>query len=356
MSLNVFKCSPDQIVGQNGNREFTDLVTVLGCNIGSKFDINKLNYDKIIIATDADVDGKFIRSLLLAFFFRMMPEVIADGRLFIAEPPLYRVDDKKNPFVINKQDYNDRYMQQCTKDYRIGYKSNLKQVDIDYMSKNQLLDFLDETKNYAKDMVTYAEHFRVNDRLLEMVLEELAGNGYDRHKNISSQIRQLNIPKLLDKIQATFPEIYYDESDGCFHGVINFTRQLFEISEGLVRKCEDEIELLQKWQPPMNGALVLKSTKTGTESDLSLLEALKVIRKYQPNILHRFKGLGENSEDDLKITTMDPNTRTLIRVQLGDIENDMAVFQMLRGDSKQNLLDRKQFLRSVIIRKDDIDT
>ena len=286
----------------------------------------------------------------------MMPEVIADGRVYIAEPPLYRVDDKKDPFVINKQDYNDRYMRTSSKDFRIGYKLDLKKVDINYMSKDQLLEFLDDTKNYAKNIVSYADHFKVNDRLLEMVLEELANNGYDRHKDIGYQIRNIDIHRLERRIQETFNEIYYDESDERFHGIINHVMQLMEISEGMVRKCEDEIELLQKWQPPKNGSIILHDVKTGTDHPLSLLESLKILRRYQPNIEHRFKGLGENGEEDLRITIMDPNTRTLIRVQLGDIENDMSVFQMLRGDSKQNLLDRKQFLRSVIIRKDDIDT
>ena len=108
VSANVFKKDISQLIGANGNREFTNLVTVMGCNVKPKFDMNKLQFNKIIIASDADIDGLFIRSLLMAFFFKLFPEIIIDGRLFIAEPPLYRVDDKKNPFIINKEDIYTR--------------------------------------------------------------------------------------------------------------------------------------------------------------------------------------------------------------------------------------------------------
>ena len=137
MSLNVFKAQLDQIVGPKGNKEFNDLITVMGCNVGIKFDINKMNYDKIIIASDADVDGFFIRSLLLAFYFKLFPEIIQDGRLYIAEPPLYRVSDKNNPFVINMTDYINRYVKLASKNYKLGYKQ--KSGDIDFI--NKMLNF-----------------------------------------------------------------------------------------------------------------------------------------------------------------------------------------------------------------------
>ena len=119
VSSNVFKKPIDQLVGPKGNREFTDLVTVMGCNVGPKFDLSKLQFNKIVIASDADVDGLFIRSLLCAFYFKLFPQIIEDGRLYIAEPPLYRVADPKNPFVINTADYIDRYVRAASKDYNM---------------------------------------------------------------------------------------------------------------------------------------------------------------------------------------------------------------------------------------------
>jgi len=83
---------------------------------------------------------------------------------------------------------------------------------------------------------------------------------------------------------------------------------------------------------------------------------LKILKKYQPNILHRFKGLGENDDDDIKTTIMDPNTRTLIRVNISDIENDMKVFQVLRGGSPADALARKEMMKNYKIPRDMIDT
>ena len=105
-----------------------------------------------------------------------------------------------------------------------------------------------------------------------------------------------------------------------------------------------------------SNSLVLKDIKTSTEHELSLLGILKILKKYQPNILHRFKGLGENDNEDIKTTIMDPNTRMLIRVNISDIENDMKTFQVLRGQSPLDAMNRKSMMKAFKIPKDAIDT
>ena len=160
VSANVFKMTLDQIIGPKGNKEFTDLVTVMGCNVGPKFDLNKLQFKKIIIASDADVDGLFIRSLLCAFYFKLFPEIIEDGRLFIAEPPLYRVADKKNPFVINKEDYINRYVKAATKDYKLGYRDEKNPINIVYLDQKTWAEFLSITSSYVQEIDTLTEQDR----------------------------------------------------------------------------------------------------------------------------------------------------------------------------------------------------
>lgn len=368
VSANVFKMTLDQIVGPKGNKEFTDLITVMGCNVGAKFDLNKLQYDKIIIASDADVDGLFIRSLLMAFFFKLYPDVIKDGRLFIAEPPLYRVDDKKDPFVINKEDYIARYVKAASKDYKLGYptreKDNFNYDEIEYLNKSQWMEFLSSTSSYVDEMDLLVEHYKINDRLLEMILEEFAATLYD---GVNDRVDLKNSKNMVDlfhknyhvienRIGELFPEMYYDKKDHLIKGVIDGKYQLIEVSDALVRKAAPLIRILGKWGFPDVGSFVLKDIKTGTEHKLSMLGVLKVLKKYQPNILHRFKGLGENDGDDIRTTIMDPNTRTLIRVNISDIENDMKVFQVLRGNSPQDALNRKMMMKSFKIPKENIDT
>jgi DNA gyrase subunit B len=164
VSANVFKLD---LKGILENKEFNDLIKVMGCNVGTKFDLNRLQFNKIIIASDADVDGLFIRSLLCSFFFKVFPEIIRDGRLFIAEPPLYKVDNKSDPFVINKEDYINRYIERVVKDYKI-------EIDNEAISKTDLYELIADTVNYVDDIDMLAKHYNINDRLIEIILEEIA--------------------------------------------------------------------------------------------------------------------------------------------------------------------------------------
>lgn len=359
VSANVFKMTLDQIVGPKGNKEFTDLITVMGCNAGVKFDLTKLQFNKIIIASDADVDGLFIRSLLMAFFFKLFPEIIMDGRLFIAEPPLYRIDDKKNPFVINKEDYIGRYVKAASKDYQLGcgtIDDSGNGTSIDWLEPKEWKAFLSNTSSYVDELIIIAEHYKINDRLLEMVLEEFSYSGGDYRHDTLNLIKTLNIQSMIDRIAIEYPEIYYDDKDKLIKGVIDGKYQLLEISEALIRKSVELIELNETFGAPEGQSLILKDKKTGTERPLSLLGVLKILKKYQPDILHRFKGLGENDEEDIRTTIMDPDTRTLIRVNISDIENDMNIFHVLRGNSPIDARNRKAMMKSFKIPKDAIDT
>lgn len=347
----------DQIVGPKGNKEFTDLITVMGCNVGSKFDLNKLQFNKIIIASDADVDGLFIRSLLMAFFFKIFPEIIKDGRLFIAEPPLYRIADKKDPFVINKEDYIQRYVKAVSKDYRLGYLMSSKDVELRYLNKDEWTSFLSETSSYVDDIVMLVDHYKVNSRLLEMIYEEFALMNIDYGTTpVATAIFNLNVQHLIDRIGTEFHEIEYDDERKFIIGVIDAKQQLIEIDETLIRKGLSTIKILQNWMAPEDGAIILKENRTGIEHKMSLLGILKMLKKYQPDILHRFKGLGENDEDDIRTTIMNPNTRTLIKVNITDIENDMKIFQVLRGSSPNDALARKTLMKDYKIPKELIDT
>lgn len=361
VSANVFKMTLDQIVGPKGNKEFTDLITVMGCNVGPKFDLNKLQFNKIIIASDADIDALFIRSLLMAFYFKLFPEIIEDGRLFIAEPPLYRVDDKKDPFVINKEDYINRYVKAASKDYRLGYFTDDNPDNVTFVDKKMLAEFLTDTSSYVDDINMLTKHYKINGRLLEMIIEEFAMMNIHTELILSTEsivkdlIKNINIQHMMDRIGVEFPEIYYDDKDNLIKGVIDGTYQLIEISEQLVRKIMPLIKLMKQWGAGYDN-LILRDIKTGTEHKLSMLGVLKILKKYQPNILHRFKGLGENDNEDIKTTIMDPNTRTLIRVTINDIENDMKIFQLLRGGSPIDALNRKEMMKNFQIDKDMIDT
>lgn len=361
VSANVYKMTLDQIVGPKGNREFNDLITIMGCNVGSKFDISKLQFNKIIITSDADVDGLFIRGLLMAFFFKLFPEIIQDGRLFIAEPPLYRVKDKNNPFVINMADYIKRYAKQASKNYIVGYKRDGE--DPVYVGKDAWVEFLTDTAMYVDEMNQLSEHYKLNGVLLEMILDEFASMDIPMDKFVSTpdvyipkMLKMLDIQRMMDRIGTVFEEVFYDDKWNLVTGNIDMKPQSVEISSPLIRRCRSIIQIISKWGSKHNETLVLKDLKTKTEHELSLIGVLRILNKYKPEIEHRFKGLGENDVEDIKTTIMDPNTRSLIRVNISDIENDAKVFQLLRGNTPADTLGRKIMMANYRIDKNLIDT
>ena len=251
-------------------------------------------------------------------------------------------------------DYINRYVKLASKNYKLGYKQ--KSGDIDFINKEELTEFLSETATYTDDIKLLVNHYIVNDRLLEMVLEELAFSNFDLTKPIDLELQKLDVQHLMNRLGTEFNELFFDDKDNAIKGTINAVYQELELSEYLIKKSIKLIAIIRKWMHPSKGSIVLKDIKTGTEYNLSLLEILKILKKYQPNIEHRFKGLGENSADDIKETIMDPNTRSLIKVTIGDIENDMKVFQMLRGNGSIDVLNRKALMKSFDITKDMIDT
>ena len=224
----------------------------------------------------------------MAFFFKLFPEIILDGRLYIAEPPLYRVDDKKDPFVINKDDYIKRYIKAISKDYKIGYINTKNNLEIAYLENNDLYDFLNESSSYVDDMMILVNHYNINDRLLEIILEEFALIGYS---NIEESLNKLNIQHLMNRIGEEFSELYYDEETKLIKGALDGKHQLLEITSQLVRKSIPLIKVIEKWAPKENESLLLRNNKNGTEYKLSILGILKILKKYQPKIVHRFKGL-----------------------------------------------------------------
>lgn len=237
------------------------------------------------------VDGFFIRSLLLAFFFKVFPDIVKAGKIYIAEPPLYRVDEKKDPFVINMGDYLNRYVSQASKEYKLGYKDKVKSLDVEWLDKNKWIEFLDDTKNYVETIQLIVDHYRVNDRLLELVLEEILLSGFDPSVPATDNIAKINIQHMMNRIGEEFVEIYFDDKDNIIRGVIDTKWQELEISEGLIRKASTLLNVMSKWSPKEDGCIVIRNIKNANEQNVSLLGALKMLQKFKPNILHRFKGL-----------------------------------------------------------------
>ena len=227
----------------------------------------------------------FIRSLLLAFFFKMYPQLVEDGRVFISLPPLYRVNNSKDPFVINKQDYIKRYVKAVSKEFDVGKKINNKD-DIDWFDKDKVGEFLYNTANYVNDVGVLAEHYKINERLLDIIFQEIA------KLNVPDDevLKNLAVQTLMNTIQEEFPELYFDDKDHLIKGVIDTKYQLLEINNTFIRRCSDAINILKWIDLHHDESIVLRNKKTGTTYNEGLLFILKMLSRYQPEIIHRFKG------------------------------------------------------------------
>lgn len=236
------------------------------------------------------VDGLFIRTLLLAFFFKLFPEIIQDGRIFIAEPPLYRVKDKKNPFVINNDDYINRYITDVVKSYRVGI-GDIKKTPV-FMNKTELREFLSDTSSYTDDIEQLARHYKINEYLMEIILYQfgLTGMKLSEEVTVDALLKNLNIQKLMTRINEDFPEIRYDDEHKLIAGSIDGKYQSIEITERIVRKGMNIIRTFIKYECQIE-KIIMQESKTNVLNEYPLLTALKILKKFQPEIEHYFKGL-----------------------------------------------------------------
>lgn len=325
--LNTFGLRIDKLLL---NERFRELLHVLKCNIGERFSINKLYYDKIIIMTDADIDGHRITSLLCTFFLVHLPEIIKQGKLYKAVSPLYKIKDKKKPFVITKKEFIEVF------ENRIS--DAIKIIDLDnnsVLNSEKVQDLLLINRSYYDTLYRLASHFSINPILLEYIILTYEDSNFSK------------------KLVKKFPEINID-SENIVSGVFDNKFQIIHINKSFEKKIEEMKYLIKKINKNkiyykinenVNGQIVERG-------EMSLGQFFMFIKKFQPEITTRYKGLGELDPEELWDTTMNPNKRVLIRLSMEDVEAEVEKFRILHGDSAE---ERKNLMKHFKIDRDDID-
>ena len=342
VSANAFK---RDLSGILNNDLFKDLVKILKCNIGEKFDIDKLNFSKIIIATDADIDGFGIRSIVAAFFFRFMPEIIENGLLYVVIPPLYEIDSSTNKFVVDKRDYVSRFIKNIVDIYSITINMTGQKLD-----KSRLSEFIYDTKDYIQDLSELSDHFRVNRHLIELLgyhAVMMSGWGIPDYEK-ADQLFESHQATFLVELQKVFPEVGY--SNGYVRGIIDGRMQSIELNPRFFRR------LAHIYPIYMNYGLFV-SVKSGDDNvrDMTISDFLTMTSKYRPKIITRFKGLGENDPEDLWDTTLNPNNRSLIQLRTDDYDRDMDMFHIMHSPLPKYAALRKNMMANYQIDRDDLD-
>src|SRR5712692_1441293 len=330
--LNVEKARYDKMLG---HEEIRAIITALGTGIGKDdFDPAKLRYHKIILMTDADVDGSHIRTLLLTFFFRHMKELIERGHIYIAQPPLYRVKrGKTEKYIRDERDFARELMKRATEDHVVKGKEGVT------LQGAGLTSFLLNVQEYA------AVAAKLGRRLREAGLAEiLAESGLDKKtdfedkKSLEKLLKEIEKSKLKVGGRVVFDEEHslHEIQFGAPHNTkINWALAATAEYKRL-RALAKQIDEFNK--PPFtvsrNGD---KATKEKAQDVLSyVMEDAK-----KDFTITRFKGLGEMNPSQLWETTMNADTRTLLKVKLEDAVAAEDIFTTLMGE---NVEARRKFI------------
>ena len=322
--LNVERVRFDKMLGSD---TIGALITTLGAGIGKDdFDIEKFRYHKVIIMTDADVDGQHIQTLLMTFFYRHMPQAIERGYIYVAKPPLYGVTrGKQQIYIQNEREMDDYLLDQLATDGMIETSDGQQLAGADL---KRLLELVDDMKSNLQALNHIVPLRFVEALALNKVFEE------ETAENFAAAER------MLDGEELEFERGWKISADG--EG-IKITRTLRSVTETHVL-TRDKINgpEIRAWQR-MSGRDELIETfsrptilrvKSKSQKILGAFNLLNTAFEYAKNGLkiQRYKGLGEMNAEQLWETTMDPNHRSLFQVKVTDASQADEVISMLMGD------------------------
>jgi DNA gyrase subunit B len=341
--LNVEKARFDKMLSHG---EIRALITALGTGIGKDdFDISKLRYHRICLMTDADVDGSHIRTLLLTFFYRQMPQLLEhkteDGEvrsyIYIAQPPLYKVKKGRSErYIKDEREMNRFLMRKATDDVRVEI-----QATGEILEGRELISALERLTEFN----TYAAKLerRLHDRrILDAVLTALAGRD-----GIMHSVRKLHTvfenEELLGRVEAAIAEAGFqtdltsDEEHGLSEIEVrpqsNGGRVLIDWDLATHVEFQRAIEIYKGLPSLHTPPFIIRDngTETTVDSREGLLDRIMSVAKKDLHI-QRYKGLGEMNPEQLWDTTMNPETRTLLQVRVDDAVETDEIFTVLMGD------------------------
>ncbi|MDJ0637423.1 MAG: DNA topoisomerase (ATP-hydrolyzing) subunit B [Paracoccaceae bacterium] len=346
--LNVERARFDRMLS---SQEIGTLITALGTGIGrDEFDIAKLRYHKIIIMTDADVDGAHIRTLLLTFFFRQMPEIIEGGYLYIAQPPLYKVSRGKSEVYLKDQAALDDYLIEQGVDGAM-----LRLASGEEIVGQDLLRVVEDARRVRLVLQAFPTHYPPH------ILEQAAIAGAFREGQVDADLQGTadTVAQRLDLVALEYERgwtgrITQDKG-------IRLTRFLRGVEE--VRTLDGPIlrsgearrlggftgELQEVYGAHAN--LIRKDRVAPINGPLDLLKT--ILDEGEKGLsLQRYKGLGEMNPDQLWETTLDPEARTLLQVKVEDLAEADDLFTKLMGDVVEP---RREFIQQNALSVENLD-
>ena len=337
--LNVEKARYDKMLSHD---EIRAMITAIGTGIGKEdFDLTKLRYGKIIIMTDADVDGSHIRTLLLTFFFRHMQELINRGHVFVAQPPLYRIKKgRSEKYIKDDKEFTREILRRATENVAVETTAN-GDANLQRLEGAELRSFLlslDEMQLLARRVERHLRDPRVVELVMRPDLRIDTKQDFADKANLTpllENLSQLQVhPELLaDEEHSAWRVRFRDATNAERHvGIELATQAEYRRLRSLAR------QIAKSNHPPFE--VIREGGREKQPNWRDLLQFLKDAGMKDANI-QRYKGLGEMNADQLWETTMDQERRTLLKVELRDLVESDEIFSTLMGEDVES---RRRFI------------
>ncbi|MHC4224481.1 MAG: toprim domain-containing protein, partial [Planctomycetota bacterium] len=359
--LNVEKARIDKMLS---HEEIRTIITAVGTGIGhDEFNLDRLRYGKVIIMTDADVDGSHIRTLLLTFFFRHMPQLIEAGRIYVAQPPLYRIQKgKRHEYIFDEATLAQRLtlmgLEGSTlKEAANGGARRFRGEDLGHLL--EIVAALDAScRALERRGVDLSEYFarRDPDTGAMPVLRSVCNDEEERWWPEGQRERFEEYARALSERLGREVMVSFEGDDEEIIRKADLFVQEFldgrEISRHTRSLQELGVDPTLFLEGPHEGLILERSS--GESSVSSLRHALEAVRRagQEGLTLQRYKGLGEMNAEQLWETTMEPGVRTLLRVCLEDAVRADEMFTILMGSSVE---DRRSFIERHALEVSDLD-
>ena len=302
--LNVEKSRLDKILKSD---EIKNMITALGCGIGDEFDAERLRYHKIIIMTDADVDGSHIQTLLLTFFFRFLHKVIENGHIYLAQPPLYRYKKGKKEIYLKDERALNEFL----------IETGIEGVEFEGIGNADLIDFLKIVAAYRSVLKELEKRFNVISAIRYMIENpDIISKSYVEIFEILRGYLQAQGHNILNSyVSEEEARIYVQTESGLEELLVNenlFTNPLYEEALYISQKIKER----------------------GVELKGDVIDVLEEIEKNAKKgaYIQRYKGLGEMNPDQLWETTMNPENRRLLKININDAISASDTFNLFMGD------------------------
>ena len=353
--LNVEKARFDKMLA---SQEVATLITALGCGIGpDEYDPDKVRYHRIIIMTDADVDGSHIRTLLLTFFYRQTPELIKRGYIYIAQPPLYKVKQGKQEQYVKDDDALYEHLTQSALDGAAFHPAK----EAPAITALALGELVQQFRRMEKIINRYSR--RYNADLIKRVarlpaLQHDEFNNLAKVRDWANQLH-LSLQELGSKTQKFAVDVKINEENGhCIpriimaqHGTENII--LLNLELFLANDYKEMININSKLLHLVeDGAMVKRGDKTQTVTSFEQALTWLMDEAKRGQTIQRYKGLGEMNPEQLWETTMDPDVRRMLQVTIDDAVAADEIFTTLMGDQVEP---RREFIEANALDAENID-